>query len=298
MKPISLSVIIPTCDRPDTLKRCLQLLSQQEQQRSYTCAQSDREQALEYEIIVSDDSRGNLAKDILKNEFPEVIWSQGKRKGPASNRNNGASFAKGDWLVFTDDDCIPANNLLVSYAHEISKDPSLIALEGSIYPEGNIDQDLAECPVNYNGGNFWSANIAIKKDAFQELGGFDISYPYAAHEDQDIKIQLDKITKIRFVKDAIVKHPVRILGLWKTIRKMPVISKSWGYHLAKNGEHLDIFNTFEVYKQSLFFNLYSMLGQAKQGYWKQSLIKFSYMTIGSILAARSYKNYKSKISHS
>ena len=36
---------------------------------------------------------------------------------------------------------------------------------------------MSECPVHYDGDDFWSANIAVK-EFFDKIGGFDENYPY------------------------------------------------------------------------------------------------------------------------
>lgn len=281
------SVIIPTFERIDSLRECLCSL---EKQQNFHYFDSNHHET-SYEIIVSDDSRTSTTQETLAQEFPSVKWIKGPKQGPAANRNHGASHSSGQWLAFTDDDCIPDANWLLSFFDTILSNPETRVLEGAIHPIGEFHQDLAECPVNYEGGNFWSANISVENKMFHDLGGFDESYPYAAHEDQDLKIQLEKITPILFVKNAIIKHPVRITKFKNTLKKLPSISRSWGYHLAKNGKYLNINNVKDVYLQSFYFNLYSMAHNLKCGHLKQAFIKCSYMLVGSIIAVRSYQKH-------
>ena len=48
----------------------------------------------------------------LAQQYPWVSWGRGPRRGPAANRNAGALRARGEWLAFTDDDCVPDPNWL------------------------------------------------------------------------------------------------------------------------------------------------------------------------------------------
>jgi glycosyltransferase involved in cell wall biosynthesis len=150
MNKLTLSVIIPTYHRNDLLAKCLDCLAPGVQVLP----------AEEYEVIVTDDGSKTTAKEMIRDRYPWAKWVAGPRKGPAANRNNGAQYAQGEWLVLTDDDCLPDPNWLSAFADATTG--SALALEGAIHPLGDINQDLAECPVNLTGGRFWTANIAVR----------------------------------------------------------------------------------------------------------------------------------------
>ncbi|MFM6608426.1 MAG: glycosyltransferase family 2 protein, partial [Dolichospermum sp.] len=61
----------------------------------------------------------------------------------------------------------------------------------------------------------------MRRELFEKVGGFDPNYPLAAHEDQDLKIRIEKIVKIDFVPKAKVSHPVRLVNLKKMIANIP-----------------------------------------------------------------------------
>ena len=63
------------------------------------------------EVIVSDDSKQCIAKELIQEKYSWVKWIEGPKKGPAANRNNGAKYATGDWFIFIDDDCEPQKDL-------------------------------------------------------------------------------------------------------------------------------------------------------------------------------------------
>ena len=226
MSQIKFSVVIPTYHRNDLLAKCLDCLAPNIQ----TLA------AEQYEVIVTDDGFQTTAEEIIKQDYPWVKWVAAPRKGPAANRNNGAKYAQGEWLVFTDDDCLPDPQWLEAYRDAMDK--ISLALEGSIHPCGDIslEDDLAECPVNTKGGCFWSANIAIKRSLFESLGGFDPNYLIAAQEDQDLKIRVESLTNILFIPNAKVFHPVRVISLSQAISRIPSQSKNWAYYVIKNNK--------------------------------------------------------------
>lgn len=217
-----LSVIIPTRHRNDLLGLCLQRLAPGAQSFSFDS----------YEVIVCDDGTVETAEELVKRQFPWARWVRGPKLGPAANRNCGAREARGEWLVFTDDDCLPGPMWLASFSEEMNGYSQ--ALEGAIHPEGDMNQDLAECPVNLRGGCFWSGNIAVATTLFQEIGGFDPKYR-CREEDLDLKLRLEARMKIVFVPAAAVTHPVRLCSVRQSIMRVPGWARDRAYHLFKHG---------------------------------------------------------------
>jgi len=194
------SVIVPACARPDQLAECLARLKPGAQ--TYP--------ADNYEVIVTDDSPDNSVRNLVKNNFPWAHWTAGPRRGPASNRNHGAAEARGEWLAFTDDDCLPEPGWLNAFAGAINNSD---ALEGRTYAD-RPRRSLAErAPLNSHGGYWWSCNFAVHVDLFRRLAGFDEGFPYAAMEDVDFAYRMRAANaRQKFVPAAGVCHPWRDVG--------------------------------------------------------------------------------------
>jgi ubiquinone/menaquinone biosynthesis C-methylase UbiE/GT2 family glycosyltransferase len=220
-----LSVIIPSADRV-SIRNCLDALFEEINLVPF-----------EVEVIVSDDSNTSVVRKIIESEYKSVNYLVGPKRGPAANRNNGALAAKGVWLVFLDDDVVPSNSLLSSYSKIIKENKDILAFEGSVLTHDNslLEFDLAEAPINENGGCFWSANICVKKDAFFKVGGFCEDYLIAANEDQDLFLALQKVTKVVFCRDAFVWHDVRITKLLEKISKVGRYYYSWMIFSIREG---------------------------------------------------------------
>ena len=250
-----LSVIIPTCNRNNLLGICLDKLSPGFQ----TIA------AENYEVIVTDDSKDNIARSFIQANYPWVTWVEGPKRGPAANRNNGAKNAKGSWLVFIDDDCEPDKNILLKYSQAIKIDPEILAFEGRIYVNRDKQSYLEESPVNETGNLFWSCNICIKQTLFFSLKGFDEQYPYAAMEDVDFFKRLKiKTDKYQFLIDASVLHPWRNnKNLFGIILKR---EKSTRYFLAKFPEERKKINSRFYIKAFLYFSKDTIQHLGKYGF--------------------------------
>jgi GT2 family glycosyltransferase len=248
------SVIIPTCHRNDLLAKCLDCLAPGQQlggvcvedggQRSGGGSQNSEVSGqssvvsrqcpmFTYEVIVTDDGSKSTAREMVEKNFPWARWIEGPRRGPAANRNNGAKHAQGKWLVFTDDDCLPDAGFLAGYS-QAARDNNAPVLEGKTSPVGIRTRVDMECPANETGGYLWSCNLAIRKDLFFELDGFDTNFSGAAMEDVDFRTRLLKAGKaIKFVPTALVLHPWR---LKKGFSFLKLYGKSRRYFIAKHPE--------------------------------------------------------------
>jgi GT2 family glycosyltransferase len=223
MKAPLFSVVIPTCHRNDLLAKCLDCLAPGKQTLTVE----------NYEVIVTDDGSKSTAHEIVQRNFPWAKWIEGPKRGPAANRNNGAKHSEGEWLLFTDDDCLPDLAFLSGYWEAAMKNDAPV-LEGKTSPAGIRTRVDMECPINETGGYLWSCNLGIRKDLFFELDGFDTNFPGAAMEDVDFRTRLLKARKtIKFIPKALVLHPWRLKKgflFWK------LYSKSWGYFISKHPE--------------------------------------------------------------
>lgn len=203
-----LSVIVPTCNRNDLLRKCLDNLIP-----DFQTIDSSK-----YEIIVSDDSKLNDEIEQLKQEYPFIFFIEGPKKGPAANRNNAAKHSKGDWLIFIDDDCLPDKELLNTYYKEIIKG-DYEAFEGYINADRAQERYDEQSPLNLKGGCFWSCNIAVNKEIYDSIGGFDEGFPFPALEDTDLYHRLKLVAKTAFLEKAKVIHPWRKPRKWNNYRK-------------------------------------------------------------------------------
>lgn len=229
------SVIIPTFHRNDLLEQCLLKLAPENQ---IIISNS-------YEVIVTDDGKSHTAEQLIEEKFNWVRWVKGLGTGPASNRNNGAKYAKGDFLVFTDDDCLPDPQWLFAYEKAIKKHPEVKIFEGKTYPDAPQISLSQEAPINVKGGKLFSCNLCIKKSFFFELGGFDENFSFS-YEDMEFghRIRMLKINH-QFIKNASVCHP------WRDIR-----SDSWKNSIRQSKGILRFIKKYPeilIHYNSLFF---------------------------------------------
>lgn len=167
------------------------------------------------EIIIVDNN-SNI-KIELKNEYPfpiKVICCL--KTGPACARNLGIKNATGDWILFTDSDCIPSSTFLTGYLNSLN---GSIGYAGNIKAFGNdkiskyYESQEILLPLNifekkdFLGPDFLiTANALVWKKALELIGGFNDNIRIAAGEDIDLGFRLAEIGKLSFAFESIVYH--------------------------------------------------------------------------------------------
>ena len=193
-----ISVIIPAFNEEKFLPKCLESLKRQDFK--------------DFEIIVVDNNSKDKTAEIAK-KFGVLLLKE-KRQGVAFARQKGAESAKGEILAFTDADTILPKNWLSRISKEFEKDKNLVAFGGSLeFYSGPISAKLASKYLSkifflldqfFSGGpNLMGCNMAIKREAFFKVGGFNKKLKL--NEDVEISYRLRKIGKIKFDQNFKVK---------------------------------------------------------------------------------------------
>jgi GT2 family glycosyltransferase len=230
-----------------------------------------------YEIIVSDDSKENIAKSLVEEHYIFAKWVEGPKKGPAANRNNGVKNSKNEWLIFIDDDCLPQNNWLTSYATAAENYREALVFEGRTdagRPQERFDE---EAPVNLTGNNLWSCNFAVKRDFFLQIGGFDESFPFAAMEDIDFHLRAKALTNIVFLPEALVIHPWRKVKLFANFQKHLISHKHFAKKYGLLGKPDFRLTRFKIFVRCVFVDFRRLAGYSLRGwplYLQKCLINF------------------------
>ena len=191
-------------------------------------------------IIVPNNTDQNEWKDDKR-----VSFIASGRVGPADKRDLAAKIAKGEILVFLDDDSYPESDLL-SVASEYFDDNSVSAIGGpAVTPESDSYWQKVSGAVflsRLTGGNperytslglakevdDWpSVNFMVRKSDFLAVGGFDS--PYWPGEDTHLCLKLVQMTKkIVYAPELIVWHHRRS-GLLHHMKQVGAYGLHRGY---------------------------------------------------------------------
>jgi glycosyltransferase involved in cell wall biosynthesis len=184
---IRFSIIVPSYKRPAQLAACLQAIARLDYPRDG------------FEVIVVDDGSKAPPKAVIESfrTHMDVQLLVQPHAGPGPARNAGAAKARGKYLAFTDDDCLPAPDWLQTLAVRFEKDPESAiggrALNAFPYnPYSTASQLLVDYLYSYYNAKhdqarfFASMNLALPAERYLAMGGFDGSWPYAAGEDREL----------------------------------------------------------------------------------------------------------------
>ena len=186
------SVIIPSYERPASLRKLLELLSQQV--------------FPDFEVVVVDQSSIPLELDGLRCSFV-LRYIHTTEKGPAKSRNLGIKHAMGHILAFTDDDCEPDSQWL-AHAYKYFQNNDIVGLEGRVQSD-TTDRERYRIVTNegFEGIGFMTANMFLKKEVIDEFGGFDERFERPFREDTDFGWRALAYGHIPFAGEVKVLHP-------------------------------------------------------------------------------------------
>ena len=188
---LSLSIVVPTYRRANSLGRLVDALMPQIGSRP------DRE------LIIVNDGGHDAGYDsaIARHRAGLTYLVAARNGGPGAARNLGAKAAKGDFLVFIDDDCVAPPDWLDTLATILADHPEFDAVGGQTQPlisarPGFFERLLIEAgcypnPIYYDGFLIVmvSACLAVRRSVFDRLGGFDERLVLAA-EDRNLTTRL------------------------------------------------------------------------------------------------------------
>ncbi len=148
----------------------------------------------DYEVILVDN---NETLDITSfvTDLPLRYIKTEKNSGVSIGRNIGAQHARGDILIFIDDDAVPHQDFIVSHLNAYAN-PYIFGVRGRSFPKNkttlnrfatHYDLGTAQKPFTIN----TEFNCSFRKAIFQEAGGF-LHNPVMYHEGIDLSCRISR----------------------------------------------------------------------------------------------------------
>lgn len=169
-----------------------------------------------FETIVVDDGSGDGTAAHVARNFPDVKLISIPPSGLSAARNTAAAASSGEILAFTDDDCEPDCEWLVRLARAF-RDPVISAACGpnlpppARTPHQAVIRAAPGAPSHVllddiHAEHLPGCNLAVRREAFDEIGGFDPAFRTAG-DDVDFCWRLsDTGHRLGFVPGAFVWH--------------------------------------------------------------------------------------------
>jgi GT2 family glycosyltransferase len=248
------SVIVPFYNARDTISDCFASIA----------AQISRPAEVLMVDNTSTDQSGRLVLELIEREKDPAfrLLSESKR-GPSAARNAAARIAQGRWLLFTDSDCIADPAWAPNLSRHTAEGP-VGAIAGSIKPaEAQTvvqkfqslfslqEQTRQETFSSYTlqQGLFPTANLAVKKEVFEQIGGFNENLHVG--EDHDLCARIYKAGYcIRTAPDAVVFHV-------HTRRLQTMVTKAYRMGISQARKLRALFDPGSVFVRAPFLSLNS-----------------------------------------
>jgi glycosyltransferase, group 2 family len=201
------SIIVPVFNRPDEVDELLESLLSQEEK--------------DFEVIIVEDGSQVPCKKVCDKyaDRLDLHYYYKENSGPGQSRNYGAERAKGDYLLILDSDVVLPKGYIHAVSEELNREPADAFGGPDCAHESFTDTQKA---ISYSMTSFFttggirggkkkldkfyprSFNMGIRRDVYQELGGF---------------------SKMRFGED--IDFSIRIFKAGKRCRLFP---KAWVWH--------------------------------------------------------------------
>jgi len=175
-------VVVPTRDRAAYLEVTLRSLAEQETDSPY-------------EVLVVDDGSSDATGSVAEAAGVPVVRLDTGR-GPSAARNAGVEATSGPLVAFVDDDVWAPPGWIQALADGAERHAGAEAFGGPIRArlEGPAPRscgreaapittlDLGEEDIEAD--RAWSANMAVRRSAFERVGGFDEQLPIYGEEEE------------------------------------------------------------------------------------------------------------------
>jgi glycosyltransferase involved in cell wall biosynthesis len=210
--PPQFSVILPTYNRANILRECLEALERQ------TLAPEN------FEVIVVDDGSSDATGAICR-DYQSTLALQYLRQtnaGAGAARRRGVQHSRGKFLLFINDDTIASPDLLTVHAatHERHAEERQAVLGDFRFPEAAnsraLTRFLSRSPflfpqgtlapgVHWDYSKFVTCNASVRRDAVVGVGSFDPEFRIA--EDSELGLRLSRRGYfVRYVPEARATH--------------------------------------------------------------------------------------------
>ena len=195
---VNVSVIIPTYNRKNLLKRALHSVSNQT--------------FVPQEIIVVDDGSSDGTKDWVLEQFPDVRYIYQDNSGVSSARNSGIKEAIGSWIAFLDSDDEWMSNKLEQQKGIINSfQEAWLCHTNEIWIRNGVRVNQMKKHQKYGGNVFENcldicrispSSVLIKKEVFEMVGLFDESLKVC--EDYDLWLRITSVLPVIFLDEPLI----------------------------------------------------------------------------------------------
>ncbi len=194
------SVIVPVRDGERELPALLDSIERQDMARE------------DFEVVVADNGSSDRSAEVARRWGASVVSE--REPGRARARNRATAAARGELLAFTDADCVTEPTWLTELTACLAHAPLVGGEVRVAVGDPPTPLDRLEALWRFR-QRYWvtqegwsaTANMGMRRDAFESVGGFDASFRHIG-EDVDICLRATAAGfAIGWCPRAVVTHP-------------------------------------------------------------------------------------------
>jgi histidinol-phosphate phosphatase family protein len=200
------SVVVPTIGRPQLRTLLASLAAQRFDALPPPSA-----------IVVVDDRPLTTTEPLDLRDVPplpapvRVLRSGGR--GPAAARNAGWRSTRAPWVAFLDDDVLLPDGWAAAFARDLdAAGDGVAATQARLHvplPIHRPPLDWERSTAGLQSARWATADMAFRRDALADVGGFDERFPRAYREDADLALRLRLAGWALAAGSRSTTHPVR-----------------------------------------------------------------------------------------
>ena len=195
---MKISVIIPTFNRLDLLKRAIDSVLNQS--------------IKPYDIIVVDDGSTDGTSEMIQHKYKSINLIQQKNSGVSAARNSGIKNAQGDWIALLDSDDEWKKNKLEEQVNKLTKNPKYdFCHTNEIWIRNGIRINQKKRHKKYGGFIFDKcldicrispSSSLLHNSILDEVGMFDDDLKVC--EDYDLWLRITAKYNVLFLDEALI----------------------------------------------------------------------------------------------
>ena len=175
-------------------------------------------------IVVDDGSTDGTHNAVRSVNHANLMYIRQVNGGPASARNAGIAAASGEFVVFTDDDCVPTGSWPWPLVNRLSNAATGVAgvggrvlpVNGGLFSRYYTFHRILEPPPNC--AYVVTANCTYRKEVLVEVGGFDSAIKHPGGEDPALSAAVRTAGySLGYEPSAVVLHEYRE-SLWDFLK--------------------------------------------------------------------------------
>ena len=149
----------------------------------------------QYEVVLVNDGSTDGTAGVIERAKREATCTftviDQKNSGLAKGRNAGIAAARGERIIFIDDDVLPVPSFVAEHMRSHELKPLNIVRGGAINVESFDDLPPPRWDVrHYSGNYFWTTNVSVPLATIRAIGGFNESFSEYGWEDIDVGLRL------------------------------------------------------------------------------------------------------------